>query len=253
MRRKMATSSAAAIVILIAAGSAHAINPATWQINEQVNRTDTIKTWTSPTAVDLGKMLWKYDFAISKVTGTVSVPLIGEITQDITNSLPAEIRMGSGQTSDLPVILLDNAIADPSSGTTADLLVEIDAGGFGRAVFSNIMLGSVSVPIFGTRPIQRVNVEATVNVTGYNFGDYDLNGVVNAADHTTWKNAFQGIAINGFADGNLDGVVNAADYTVWRDAISGGGGSGAFAVVPEPAAWLLLLGAFSALAIRVRV
>lgn len=165
MRRKTAISSATAIIILVAAANALAINPATWQINEQVNRSDTTKTWTSPTAVDLGKMLWKYNFEITKVTGTVNV-LFGEVTQDITDSLPAEIRSGSGQSSDLPAILLDSAIADPSSGTTADLLVEINSSGFGRVEFSNIMLGSVTVPIFGSRPIQRINVEATVNVTG---------------------------------------------------------------------------------------
>jgi hypothetical protein len=229
-----------------------AVNPAQWQIAEQVNRIDSTKTWTSPTAIDLGRMLWRYDFEITKVTGTVNVPFIGDITQDITDSLDPAIRMGSGQTTNLPAVLLDDAIADPSTGTTADLFVEITSAGFGRAVFSNISLGSVAVPIFGTRPIQRVNVEATINVIGYNFGDYDLNGVINASDYAVWKQAFGGASATGFADGNRDGVVNAADYTVWRDAFAGSGGGGAAAgVVPEPAAcWLALAALTTFLGLR---
>ena len=42
------------------------------------------------------------------------------------------------------------------------------------------MLGSINVPLFGTRPIERINVEARVDITGYDFGDYDRNGAVNA-------------------------------------------------------------------------
>jgi hypothetical protein len=58
-----------------------------------------------------------------------------------------------------------------------------------------------------------------------------------------------------FGDYNSDGVVNAADYTVWRDNVGGGFLPADFAVwtqrfgegaavgvsVPEPAAWMLLL------------
>lgn len=248
MRRTLATLAALAIAIFSTAG-AHAVNPATWQINEQVNRSDSTKTWTSPTAVDLGKMLWKYDYEITKVTGWVNV--IVPISRDITNTLPPDLLAGGGQSTNLPAVLLQDSIADSGTGTTADLLVEITQSGFGKMTFSNIKLGSISISPFGSLPIQRVDVEATIRVTGYRFGDYDLNGVVNGADYTIWKQAFQGAQV-GFADGNLDGVVNAADYTVWRDAAAGSGGSGALAAVPEPATWLLFLGAFSVLAVRIR-
>ncbi|WP_442484568.1 lamin tail domain-containing protein [Aeoliella sp. SH292] len=47
-------------------------------------------------------------------------------------------------------------------------------------------------------------------------GDYDWNGVVDAADYQAWKASFHSsFRLN--ADGNADGTVNLADYTIWRD------------------------------------
>ncbi|MCA9189180.1 MAG: hypothetical protein KDA99_26325, partial [Planctomycetales bacterium] len=47
-------------------------------------------------------------------------------------------------------------------------------------------------------------------------GDYNGNGIVDAADYTVWKDNF-GSDTELAADGNEDGVVNAADYTIWKD------------------------------------
>ncbi|MCA9189241.1 MAG: hypothetical protein KDA99_26630, partial [Planctomycetales bacterium] len=47
-------------------------------------------------------------------------------------------------------------------------------------------------------------------------GDYNKNGMVDAADYTVWKDNF-GSTTSLDADGNGDGTVDAADYTVWKD------------------------------------
>ncbi len=48
-------------------------------------------------------------------------------------------------------------------------------------------------------------------------GDYNQDGVVNAADYTVWRNSL-GETGNGLAaDGNRDGTVNQLDYEMWRD------------------------------------
>jgi glucosylceramidase len=84
-------------------------------------------------------------------------------------------------------------------------------------------------------------------------GDYDGNGVVDAADYLVWSNSF-GSTSQLSADGNSNGVVDAADYTVWRDHIglpanpSGESERRNFAgTVPEPAtaalAWFTLISA----------
>lgn len=47
-------------------------------------------------------------------------------------------------------------------------------------------------------------------------GDYDGNGVVEAADRAVWADAYGTTGVSA-ADGNGDGRVDAADYTVWRN------------------------------------
>jgi hypothetical protein len=236
-----------AIIVLCASRPAHAVNPAEWFIVEQINRGDTMKTWTSPTAIDLDKMVWEYGYEITKVTGTVNLGIFGDVTQDITSSIPEDDRTGAGESRDLPAVLIDEVLSEPESGTSAHVFVEIDSLGFGQALFSDIMLGSIDVPLFGTRPIQRIDVEARVDIVGYDFGDYDRNLMVNADDYTAWRNSFGLTGADLAADGNGDASVDAADYVVWRDnfvGVAGGGsslGSSIGSSVPEPASGVLLI------------
>ena len=89
-------------------------------------------------------------------------------------------------------------------------------------------------------------------------GDYDGNGMVDAADYNDWRASFgQAVPPSTGADGNGSGTINAADYVFWRDRLGSGNGSGsseAFeAAVPEPASCALALGGFAAIALRRRI
>jgi hypothetical protein len=76
-------------------------------------------------------------------------------------------------------------------------------------------------------------------------GDYNHNGIVDAADYTVWRDSLGSTGAGLAADGNINGVIDAGDYIVWKShfgthAGSGAGGSTTTAV-PEPTTLLMLL------------
>jgi hypothetical protein len=88
----------------------------------------------------------------------------------------------------------------------------------------------------------------TWNGTTYSFtnetisagvaGDYNGNGVVDAADYVVWRNG--GPLQNESA---TPGVTDAADYDFWRSRFGATSASGSGSAVPEPtAAFLMLFG-----------
>jgi hypothetical protein len=86
------------------------------------------------------------------------------------------------------------------------------------------------------------------------LGDYNNNGIVDAADYVLWRNG--GPLAN---ESDMPGTVNQADYTFWRSRFGATSGSGTAlnaANVPEPASLGLLCGAMiylaASLATRVR-
>lgn len=69
-------------------------------------------------------------------------------------------------------------------------------------------------------------------------GDYNQNGVVDAADYVAWRDTLGQSGQGLVADGNSNGAVEAADYEVWKKhfgATSAGLGNGQTSV-PEPSA-----------------
>lgn len=89
----------------------------------------------------------------------------------------------------------------------------------------------------------RLDYEAPYRVTG----DYNEDGVVDAADFTLWRDTV-GSTSNLAADGDLNGVVDQGDYDLWRTAYGSlhtppGAVSATLAAVPEPATLTMLAGA----------
>ena len=92
----------------------------------------------------------------------------------------------------------------------------------------------------------------SVAIDGDYVGNFTNTHNVGNDDYGLWKLLY-GRTDGYFADGNIDGIVDAADYTIWRDnlgaswSISGDEGPGAgglaAAAVPEPASLLLTFAA----------
>jgi hypothetical protein len=86
------------------------------------------------------------------------------------------------------------------------------------------------------------------------LGDYNGNGIVDAADYTVWRDTL-GSTTDFRADGNGNGVVDAGDYDVWKmhygEHAGSGAGANATATVPEPVTlWLLITGILTMLCRR---
>jgi hypothetical protein len=95
------------------------------------------------------------------------------------------------------------------------------------------------------------------------LGDYNLNGVVDAADYAVWRDTL-GAAVTAFSggDGNGDGTIDAGDYDVWRAHFGQAAGAGSGSAIhwlgesptPEPtAAHLVLVALISLLSPRMRI
>jgi hypothetical protein len=86
-------------------------------------------------------------------------------------------------------------------------------------------------------------------------GDYNNNGVVDAADYVVWRNAGPTDVL---PNDPSPGVVDANDYNTWKSHFGmGSSGSGAAAslasaAVPEPGCWLLVATALATMGARYR-
>lgn len=68
-------------------------------------------------------------------------------------------------------------------------------------------------------------------------GDYNRDGLVDAADYTAWRDALGSTPVvhGAQADGDFSGAIDASDYTIWSDNF--GNVSTPARVVPEPASY----------------
>jgi probable HAF family extracellular repeat protein len=86
-------------------------------------------------------------------------------------------------------------------------------------------------------------------------GDFNGDGIVDAADLTSWKTGFGKIdnvtLTQGDADGDQD--VDGADFLHWQRQLGSPAAAAATAAVPEPATLLLVVSAAQATFIRRRV
>jgi T5SS/PEP-CTERM-associated repeat protein len=137
----------------------------------------------------------------------------------------------------LEVVLADEFV--PTAGQSYAILTAAMRSG----IFSTELLPTAENLVFD---VVYNPGSVVVTVTSTLPGDYNGNGVVDAADYVVWRDNVGAATINN-RDPNEIGPVGIADYNFWRARFgqTAGGGAGAamttsHAAVPEPVGTLLL-------------
>ena len=107
--------------------------------------------------------------------------------------------------------------------------------------------------VFGTTAARLFGISSLLTVPL--SGDYNGNGVVDAADYIVWRDTLGQTGVGLAADGNADGIIDSLDYDVWASHFgqSSSDSAGASATIPEPSTVALLaVGCIVALVARRR-
>jgi glucose/arabinose dehydrogenase len=176
-----------------------------------------------------------------------------------------EIEIGGTEPGTEYDRILVDGTASLEGGTLAVSLVDLGTGQYepGAGDTFAILVANGGFDTFGATmlPDLEPGLEWIVNPGGATMsldveigmpGDYNLDGIVNAADYVVWRNTEGNAVVRGsFADGDADGMINDGDYLVWvenfGDTQAGGG-----AAVPEPTAVLLALCGMASLMVHRR-
>jgi hypothetical protein len=130
----------------------------------------------------------------------------------------------------------------------------ISSGTIFRFVGTNKVYGELSGEIIASTIVR-------TNLSGVILPDYNLNGVVDAADYVLWRKTNGQTGAGLVADGNNDGRVDQLDYNLWRMQFGATAGTGTSAgigdglstgAVPEPSCCVLLTFGAMLAAARVR-
>jgi cyclophilin family peptidyl-prolyl cis-trans isomerase len=137
---------------------------------------------------------------------------------------------------------LDVSLAGGFTPKHGDLFHIVTAAG---GLVGNFAVGDL--PLLTGGLVWGVNRTQNTLALSVTRADFNLNGVVDAADYVLWRKTFNQTGTGLAADANGDGKVDDTDYQIWRVSYGNVAGtppaSGALAgaAVPEPGAATLLI------------
>jgi pectate lyase len=149
-----------------------------------------------------------------------------------------------GGTLKLVPVDLGGGLYEPALGDTFLLLAS--QNGFGEEMFDDFDLPQLTAGLGWMLSTDAMTLSLSVVEAVALAGDYNNDGIVNAADYTVWRNNFGGTALP-FNETASIGTVDEADYQAWKDnfgaTLENNGGGSANNAVPEPASGIMLLAA----------
>jgi hypothetical protein len=158
------------------------------------------------------------------------------------------IRVAHDVMTDEPLMVEKNLVTvrfTIPAGTTGTFPLS-----FGAAQ-NNLLVDSTAAQV----PVNLTDVGQITIVSAGVPGDYNSNGIVDAADYVVWRDRLGSTTtLPNEVPGVTPGTVTNEDYTAWRARFgrtsgAGAGVLGAAAAVPEPSSWavaVLLLALFAA-------
>ncbi|HEX3598708.1 MAG TPA: dockerin type I domain-containing protein, partial [Lacipirellulaceae bacterium] len=200
---------------------------------DKVAFSGTFSPGIGPVSLNLGSV--QYD-------GTLDIEINGSMPGSDYDQLNHNIGDGTAQLGGtLDVSLLNSFM--PQAGDMFDILTA--AGGI-SGTFDSTMLPALTGDLFWSIIYGPSRVELAVEASAPILpGDYNHNGIVDAADYIVWRNTLGQSGTGLAADGNNNGIIDAGDFDVWRAHFGQTAGSGAGAIangsIPEPTALALLM------------
>ena len=201
--------------------------------------------------------------SVTNTTGTVDVLPRGNalFLADMSFQSAASLQMaiaGDGTTDESSEISISGAATlggaltvslfggiTPSLGETFDLITA-SRGISGTFATTNLpdLPGNLEFGlIYNPTSVQlAVQIEPLTTIDG----DYNQDGIVDAADYTVWRDTFGQVGADLDADGNNNGQIDDGDYSIWRSnfgQVAGSLAAGDGASVPEPSTLGLIAGA----------
>jgi hypothetical protein len=173
----------------------------------------------------------------------------GNLTLDAGSTL--ELDLGTPAQSDLLSITgsltaggtlrvnLDNTVPAPANGNVFNLLDFASASGS----FNAFNLPSLTPGLAWNTSKLLTTGELSVMVSAGLPGDYNSNGVVDAADYVFWRDRLgQNVALPNTDPNDTNNMVTQAEYAFWRSRFGATSGSGAASqAAPEPGTWALAM------------
>jgi hypothetical protein len=160
-------------------------------------------------------------------TGTVEIKLGGTTAGNDYGKLFASPTLAANGT--LKVALTGGF--NPALGNSFDIL---DSSNPITGSFTNLILPTLNAGLVWN--VNSLLTTGVISVMAEIQGDYNRNGVVDAADYVVWRKTLNQTGANLPADGNHSGTVDTADLDLWRSRFgltSGRGGSVDAEPVPE--------------------
>jgi hypothetical protein len=198
--------------------------------------------------VGIGTLNLTTRFLVNGTDGTFAFELGGTTAGTQYDQLRVDGAVILGGTLAVSLADLGNGTFAPSSGDAFTLITATEEIG---GTFDQLLL-----PGGFQWNVMYNNNSVVLSLMGAGLaGDYNQNGIVDAADFIVWRHSMGDTGSSLPADGNRDQIVNQDDYLVWRSnfgktSTASGSSVIAAAGVPEPAGQVLGLFAACGLAIN---